>query len=96
MNSTYGHGDVSNKMKTCRVSPLAFTAILSLPFTLSPGRPCIKAGQCPECGEPSHAWEMWLSPHSEKPVGSKVGEQDPRPWIGSPVGNQACIVPRLP
>ena len=21
--------------------------------------------------------------------------QDPRPWIGSPVGNQACIVPRL-
>ena len=43
MNSTYGHGDVSNKMKTCRVSPLAFTAILSLPFTLSPGRPCIKA-----------------------------------------------------
>ena len=39
--------------------------------------------------------EMWLSPHSEKPVRSEVGRQDPRPWIGSPVGNQACIVPRL-
>ena len=38
---------------------------------------------------------MWLSPHSEKPVGSEVGEQDPRPWISSPVGNQACFVPRL-
>ena len=46
-------------------------------------------------GEPFQAWEMWLSPHSEKPVGSKAGGQDPRPWIGSPVGNQACIVPRL-
>ena len=31
----------------------------------------------------------------EKPVGSEVGGQDPCPWIGSPVGNQACIVPRL-
>ena len=41
------------------------------------------------------AWEMWPSPHSEKPVGSEVGGQDPRPWIGSPVGNQACNVPRL-
>ena len=30
-----------------------------------------------------------------KPVGSEVGEQDPRPWISSPVGNQACIVLRL-
>ena len=30
-----------------------------------------------------------------KPVGSEVGRQDPRLWIGSPVGNQACIVPRL-
>ena len=38
---------------------------------------------------------MWLSPHSEKPVGSKVGGQDPSPWISSPVGNQACLVPRL-
>ena len=47
------------------------------------------------CGEPFQAWEMWLSPHAEKPVGSEVGWQDPRPWIGSPVGNQACIVPRL-
>ena len=45
--------------------------------------------------EPFQAWEMWPSPHSEKPVGSKVGGQDPRPWTGSPVGNQACIVPRL-
>ena len=34
-------------------------------------------------------------PHLEKPVGSEVGGQDPHPWISSPVGNQACIVPRL-
>ena len=47
------------------------------------------------CGELFQAWEMWLSPHSEKQVGSEVGGQDPCPWIGSPVGNQACIVPRL-
>ena len=47
------------------------------------------------CGEPFQAWEMWLSPHSEKPVGSEVGGQDPRPGISSSVGNQACIVPRL-
>ena len=46
-------------------------------------------------GEPFQAWEMWLSPHLEKPVGSDVGGQGPHPWIGSPVGNQACIVPRL-
>ena len=46
-----------------------------------------------QCGELFHAWEMWLSPHSEKPVGSKVVGQDPRPWTGSPMGNQACIVP---
>ena len=48
-----------------------------------------------ECGEPLQAWKMWLSPHSEKPVGSEVGGQDPRPWTGSPVGNQACIIPSL-
>ena len=30
-----------------------------------------------------------------KPVGSEVGGQDPRPWISSSVGNQACIVLRL-
>ena len=47
------------------------------------------------CGELFHTWEMWLSPHSEKPVGSEVGGQDPRPWIGSPVGNQVCIVHSL-
>ena len=47
------------------------------------------------CGDPFQAWEMWLSPHSEKPVGSEVGGQDPHPWIGSPVENQACIVPRM-
>ena len=34
-------------------------------------------------------------PHSEKPVGSEVGGQDPRPRTGSPVGNQACIVPTM-
>ena len=34
-------------------------------------------------------------PHSEKPVGSEVGGQDPHPWISSPVGNQACIALRL-
>ena len=48
-----------------------------------------------ECGELFHTWEMWLGPCSEKPVGSEVGGLDPRPWIGSPVGNQACIIPRL-
>ena len=26
--------------------------------------------------------------------GAGSGTQDPHPWIGSPVGNQACIVPR--
>ena len=31
----------------------------------------------------------------KKPVGSEVGGQDPHLWMGSPVGNQACIVPRL-
>ena len=46
-------------------------------------------------GEPFQVWEMWPSPHSEKPVGTEVGGQDPHPWIGSPRGNQACIVPRL-
>ena len=30
-----------------------------------------------------------------KPVGNEVGGQDPRPWISSPVGNQAYIVLRL-
>ena len=34
-------------------------------------------------------------PPLRKPVGSKVGGQDPRPWISSPVGNQACIALRL-
>ena len=48
-----------------------------------------------KCGELFQPWEMWLSPHSGKPVGREVGGQDPHPWIGSPVGNQACIVPRL-
>ena len=54
-------------------------------------------GKCVDrrCGEPFQAWEMWLRSHLEKPVGSEVGGQDPRPRIGSPVGNQACIVPRL-
>ena len=45
-------------------------------------------------GEPFQAWEMWPSPHSERPVGSEVGTQDPCPRIGSPMGNQALIVPR--
>ena len=38
---------------------------------------------------------MWPSPHSEKPVDSEVGGQDPCPQIGSLMGNQALIVPRL-
>ena len=54
-----------------------------------------KSSKYSKFGEPFQAWEMWLIPHSEKPVGSEVGGQDPRPWISSPVGNQACIVPRL-
>ena len=46
-------------------------------------------------GEPFQAWEMWPSPDLEKPVGSEVGGQDPRPRIDSPmVGNQVFIVPR--
>ena len=31
----------------------------------------------------------------ENPTGSKVGKQDPCSQIGSPVGNQVCIVSRL-
>ena len=34
-----------------------------------------------ECGELFQLWEMWLSPHSEKPVGSEVGRQDPHPKL---------------
>ena len=30
-----------------------------------------------------------------KASGSEVGRQDQRPWIGSPVGNEAGIVHRL-
>ena len=26
--------------------------------------------------------------------GVRSGTQDPGPWLGSPMGNQACIVPR--
>ena len=37
-----------------------------------------------KCGEPFQVWEMWLSPHSEKPLGSEVGGQDTCPWTGSP------------
>ena len=48
-----------------------------------------------DVGNCSKRGKIGFSPHSEKPVGSEVGGQDPRPWIGSPVGNQACIVPRL-
>ena len=44
------------------------------------------------CGELFQAWEVGLSPYSEKPVGSEFGGQDPHPWVGSPVGNQAGIV----
>ena len=47
------------------------------------------------CRELFHMWEMQLSPHSEKPVGEKSGTQDPCPRTGSPVGNYACILPRL-
>ena len=33
--------------------------------------------------------ENVAQPPLGKPVGSEVGGQDPRPWISSPVGNQA-------
>ena len=69
---------------------MAYFFICGLPYLSRPWKS--KAN----CGEPFQVWEMWLSPHSEKPVGSEVGKQDPRPWISSPVGNQACIVLRLP
>ena len=39
-------------------------------------------------------WVVWAS-HSERPVESEVRHRGPTPWIGSPVGNQACIAPRL-
>ena len=46
-------------------------------------------------GEPFQACEMGPIPHSEKPVGSEVAGQDPRPWVGFPLGNHASIVHRL-
>ena len=48
------------------------------------------------CREPFQAWEMWPSPHSEKPVGSEVWWAEPTPMDRFPPGgDQACIVPRL-
>ena len=40
---------------------------------------------------------VWCGPrsHSESPVGSEVQHTGPIPQTGSPMGNQACIVPRL-
>ena len=61
----------------------------------APSTPTLLSVFIINCGELFQAWEMWLSPHSEKPVGSEVGGQDPRPRIGFPVGNQTCIIPRL-
>ena len=37
----------------------------------------------------------WAQLPLGRPVESESGTQDPRPWTGSPVGNQACIVPGL-
>ena len=74
-----------------RPNPTPCLAVLSYRPQSSPRRKSCTL----HCGEPFQAWEMWLSPHSEKPVESEVGGQDPHPWTGSPVGNQACIVPRL-
>ena len=54
----------------------------------------VGGGATIQYGEPFQAWEMWPSPHSEKPVGREVSGQDPHPRIGSPVGNEALIVPR--
>ena len=34
-------------------------------------------------------------PLGKKPMGVRFGRQDPCPQTGSPMGNQACIVPRL-
>ena len=34
---------------------------------------------CDWYGEPFQAWEMWPSPHSEKPVGSEVPQAGPTP-----------------
>ena len=48
-----------------------------------------KGGNIGDCS----AWHG-PSSHSERPVESKSDTQDPHPQIGSPVGNQACIVPR--
>ena len=81
--------------KLAIVMPLPCTQILDFELRAAPGGEFWVVSLGEGCGELLHAWEMWLSPHSEKPVGSEVGGQDPCPWIGSPVGNQACIVHRL-
>ena len=57
-------------------------------------------------GEPFQVWEMWPSCHSEKPVGSEVGQAGPAPmdkvlpWgIRPPVyldGYEACFLLKLP
>ena len=58
-----------------------------------------------EYGELFQAWEMWPSPHSEKPVGSEVGQQDPHPRIHFAMGirsklylgrYETCFLLKLP
>ena len=45
--------------------------------------------------EPFYVWEMWPAPTQKSQWGVRFDGQDPLPRIGSPMGNQACIVPRL-
>ena len=42
-------------------------------------------------GEPFQVWEMWPSPHSEKPVGSEVQRAGPTPTDRVSQGNQALL-----
>ena len=47
-------------------------------------------------GNHSKHWKCGSAPTRKSQWGaSKVSGQDPHPRIGSPLGNQACIVPRL-
>ena len=56
---------------------------------------CIKtkAGKMYRSIKDCSAWRG-PSSHWERPVGSEVWHTGPKPRMDSPMGNQACIVPR--
>ena len=87
-------GRPGGQVGACNLAPEASPeTVPPFPGVISPTPE--SSSQVHRCGELFQAWEMWLRPYLEKPVGSKAGRQDPRPRIDSPVGNQACIVSRL-